>query len=128
VAFLLSFVLECFANAAVAYLACMTFILLGDQQQKKRSLSIVVGPSSALLRGTMLTTPVNWPAGRPLSPYIRTKNASLHGTANGSAGVHSAPDMHAGVNSTAHLADSAAGIMIETLPSMVEIPSGTQFP
>jgi hypothetical protein len=51
----------------------------------------------------MLTRPVNVPTGRPPSPHIRARNTSPDGTANGSAGVNSAPDVDAGVNSATHL-------------------------
>jgi len=52
---------------------------------------------------TPLTTAVNFPIRRPPSPHDRARITSLDGTANGSAGVHSALDMNGGVNGAAHL-------------------------
>src|SRR5262249_45618302 len=57
---------------------------------QKRSLSIPVSQSSALLSGSVLTTRVNFPTRRPPSPQIRTRDTWLDGAANGSAGVNSA--------------------------------------
>src|SRR5262249_27797097 len=66
---------------------------------QKRSLSIAVTASSALLCGSTLTTTVNFPTRRAPSPQIRARDTSLDGTTNGSAGVDSAPDVDAGANS-----------------------------
>src|SRR5215510_1803132 len=61
---------------------------------QKRSLSIAVSASSALLCGhIMLTTTVNFPTRRTPSPEIRARDTALDGAANGSASVNSAPDL-----------------------------------
>src|SRR5215472_11629745 len=70
---------------------------------QKRSLSTAVNPSSARLRGSMLTTAMNLPARRAPSPQLRARDTSLDGTTNGSAGVNSAPDVDARVNGATHL-------------------------
>ena len=46
---------------------------------------------------------------RTPSPQIRARDTSLDGTANGSAGVNSAPDMDAGANSAPHLGRQPCG-------------------
>jgi hypothetical protein len=57
----------------------------------------------------MLTTTVNLPTRRAPSPQIRTRDTSLDGAANGSAGVNSAPDVDAGVNSASDLGGQRCG-------------------
>src|SRR5262245_58214578 len=76
---------------------------------QKRSLSIPVTASSALLCGSTLTTTVNFPTRRAPSPQIRARDTSLDGTTNGSAGVDSAPDVDAGANSATHLGGQRRG-------------------
>jgi hypothetical protein len=51
----------------------------------------------------MLTTTVNFPTRRAPSPQIWTRDTSLDGTANGSAGINSAPNVDAGINGATHL-------------------------
>jgi hypothetical protein len=46
---------------------------------------------------------------RAPSPQIGARDTALDGAANGSAGVHSAPDMDAGANSTSHLGGQRRG-------------------
>jgi hypothetical protein len=70
----------------------------------------------------MLTRPVNVPTGRPPSPHIRARNTSPDGTANGSAGVNSAPDVDAGVNSATHLGRQLMKIPA-TAPNIESLPS-----
>src|SRR5262249_51037075 len=91
---------------------------------QKRSLSIAVSQSSALLCGSMLTTTVNLPTRRAPSPQIRARDTSLDGTTNGSAGVDSPPNVDAGVNSAPDLGEhrcrdhEATAPIIERLPSI----------
>jgi hypothetical protein len=51
-------------------------------------------------------------ARRAPSPEIGARDTSLDGAANGSAGVHSAPDMDAGANSAPHLGRPAAVLVV----------------
>jgi hypothetical protein len=57
----------------------------------------------------MLASTVNLPTGRPPSSQIWTRDTSLDGTTNGSAGVRSAPNVDAGVNSATHLGGQRCG-------------------
>src|SRR5262245_25918634 len=86
-----------------------TLFCATPRPNQKRSLSTAVKPSSARLRGSMLTTAVNLPARRAPSPQIRARDTSLDGTTNGSAGVDSAPDVDAGVNAAPHLGGHCCG-------------------
>jgi hypothetical protein len=52
---------------------------------------------------------MNLPTGRPPSPQIRTRDTSLDGTTNGSAGANSATNVNAGVNSATHLGGQRCG-------------------
>src|SRR5262245_43562992 len=66
-------------------------------------------PSSARLCGSMLTATVNFPTWRTPRPQIRTRDTSLDGAANGSAGVNSAPNVDARVNGATHLGEQRRG-------------------
>src|SRR5262249_18773927 len=57
----------------------------------------------------MLTATVNCPTRRAPSPEIGARDTSLDGTANGSAGVNSAPNVDAGVNGATHLGGQRCG-------------------
>jgi len=57
----------------------------------------------------MLTTTVNFPTRRAPSPEIRARDTPNDGTANGSAGVNSAPDVDAGINSASDLGEQRRG-------------------
>src|SRR5215471_14100559 len=72
---------------------------------QKRSLSIALSAiiGAALCGYTMLTSTVNFPTRRTPSPQIRARDTSNDGASNGSAGVNSAPDVHAGANGATHL-------------------------
>src|SRR5262245_57604955 len=76
---------------------------------QKRSLSIAVSPSSALLCGSMLTTAVNFPTRRASSPQIRARDTSLDDAANGSAGINGAPDVDARIDGATHLGGRRRG-------------------
>jgi hypothetical protein len=57
----------------------------------------------------MLATTVNLPTRRAPSPQIRTRDTSLDGTTNGSAGINSAPNVDAGINGATHLGGQRRG-------------------
>ena len=46
---------------------------------------------------------------RTPSPEIRARDTSLNGASNGSAGVNSAPDVHAGIDGATHLGGQRRG-------------------
>ena len=84
----------------------------------------------------MLTTTMNFPTRRAPSPQIRARDTPNDGTANGSAGVNSAPDVDAGVNAAPHLGGQCCGdhddrgesTNYRKLAEHVKSPSGTPFP
>jgi hypothetical protein len=57
----------------------------------------------------MLTSTVNFPIRRAPSPHIRARDTLNDGAANGTAGVNSAPNVEAGVNSAAALGEQRCG-------------------
>jgi hypothetical protein len=57
----------------------------------------------------MLATTVNFSTRRTPSPEIRARDTSLNGASNGSAGVNSAPDVHAGIDGATHLGGQRRG-------------------
>jgi hypothetical protein len=57
----------------------------------------------------MLTSAVNLRIRRAPSPHIRARDALNDSAANGTAGVNSAPNMHAGVTSAADLGEQRCG-------------------
>jgi hypothetical protein len=57
----------------------------------------------------MLTSTVNFPIWRAPSPHIRARDTLNDGAANSTAGVNSAPNVDAGVNSAAALGEQRCG-------------------
>jgi hypothetical protein len=57
----------------------------------------------------MLTSTVNFPIRRAPSPHIRARDTLNDGAANGTAGVNSAPNVDAGVNSATALGEQRCG-------------------